>query len=293
MPINCQYLEKLSVSGKLGRAWGVSRLSFSGWIQIELMVMTLSASVQSLCPAKHLIRKVSEPPKVKESLKVKQRIIAMSCYIRKFANSLTIISLRGVKYKPYQSLLPKHSPPHSSLSQVCQTQSRVAKSGYTGSSIHSESGHQPPTMSPSLSVFFFFCLASPRCDKTVDRWVCRCVHWSTMTGGLWACCLETVSWQAWQGGPAAPQADKGQAKPGAQVAWLRRGRRLQCIVKLFLNKKRIPAALRIYHVCIYLSAGTQQTLSQRTRFFARRKDRQRTKDSGWSRISVEKGTQWG
>lgn len=96
-----------------------------------------------------------------------------------------------------------------------------------------------------------------------------------MTGGLWACCLETVSWQAWQGGPAAPQADKGQARPGAQVAWLRRGRRLQCIVKLFLNKKRIPAALRIYHVCIYLSAGTQQTLSQRTRFFARRKDRQR------------------
>lgn len=159
MAINCQYLEKLSVSGKLGRAWGVSRLSFSGWIQIELMVMTLGASVQSLCPAKHLIRKVSEPPKVKESQKVKQRIIAMSCYIRKFANSLTIISLRGVKYKSYQSLLPKHSPPHSSLSQVCQTQSRVAKSGYMGSSIHSESGHQPPTMSLPLSVFSFLFLS--------------------------------------------------------------------------------------------------------------------------------------
>lgn len=143
-------------------------------------------------------------------------------------------------------------------------------------------------MSPSLSAFFFFCLASPRCDKTVDRWVCRCVHWSTMTGGLWACCLETVSWQAWQGGPAAPQADKGQARPGAQVAWLRRGRRLQCIVKLFLNKKKIPAALRIYHVCIYLSAGTQQTLSQQTRFFARRKDRQRA-DAGfqWKKVLSE------
>lgn len=178
MPINCQYLEKLSVSGKLRRAWGVSRLSFSGWIQIELMVMTLSASVQTLCPAKHLIRKVSEPPKVKES-QVKQRIIAMSCYIRKFANNHLTAWCQI-----------QHSPPHSSLSQVCQTQSRVAKSGYTGSSIHSESGHQPPTMSPSLSVFFFFVSRLPVVTRL---WTGGCAGVSI--DPQWQVASEPVAWR--------------------------------------------------------------------------------------------------
>lgn len=77
-----------------------------------------------------------------------------------------------------------------------------------------------PGWARSASLFFLFLflpLVSP-CDKTVDRWVCRCVHWSKMTGGPWVCCLETVAWQAWQGGPAAPRAGKGTGqtrRPGA------------------------------------------------------------------------------
>lgn len=75
-----------------------------------------------------------------------------------------------------------------------------------------------------------------RCHcETVDRWVCRCVHWSKMTGGLWVCCLETEAWQAWQGRPAAPQTDKGPAKP-AHDPWLRWGGRLRCLVKLLMTK---------------------------------------------------------
>jgi len=82
----------------------------------------------------------------------------------------------------------------------------------------------------SLLFSLVFSLVIP-CDKPADRWAYKCDHWSKMTGGCWACCLETVAWQAWQGGPAAPLADKAQAKPGAQEPWLKRGQFFQCIVK--------------------------------------------------------------
>lgn len=68
-----------------------------------------------------------------------------------------------------------HSQTHR-LSQVCQPQSHLSKLVYSDTSIQSESGHQPPRMSPTLFLFFSSRLAIWRDWGQVGVQVCPLIQ---------------------------------------------------------------------------------------------------------------------
>lgn len=97
------------------------------------------------------------------------------------------------RQKQNQSLLSKHSRPQISLSRVCQPESHLSKSGYSEPSIHSESGHQPPRMSPRSPLLFF--LLPSRC--LTRRWTGGCAGVSI--DPKWQVASEFVAWRQWLG----------------------------------------------------------------------------------------------
>lgn len=86
----------------------------------------------------------------------------------------------------------------------------------------------------------------PLGDKPEDRWVCRWAHWSKMTGGHGACCLETVHCQGYRGGPDAPLAGKEQAGQGAHKLWLIQGQSTLWNFKIFQNVSLLKP-LKFWH----------------------------------------------
>lgn len=197
-------------------------------------------TLKSCSPSPVLVRAVSQSGGICFSEKWRRARV-----IGKFANSLTIISANAIgacinntgRRTRDESLPLQRLEPNASLSQVCQPQSHLSKSGYSDPSIHSESGHQPPRMSSLRLAFFFsffFCLSSRRVTRL---WTGGCAGVSI--DPKWQVAPESVAWRQWLGrhdreGQLHLGQARGQARPGAQELWPRRGQRSQCIVKLFV-----------------------------------------------------------
>lgn len=210
-------------------------------------------TLKSCSPSPVLVRAVSQSGGICFSEKWRRARV-----IGKFANSLTIISANAIgacinntgRRTRDESLPLQRLEPNASLSQVCQPQSHLSKSGYSDPSIHSESGHQPPRMSSLCLAFFSFSFFASRlavwqdCGQVGvqvcpliqnDRWPLSLLPGDSGLAGMTGRASCTSGRQGDRPDPAPRSCDRDEVS-ARNVSW-----------NYLFTRGRVPAVRRVCH----------------------------------------------